>query len=204
MRFLSAAIAAGLVAATASAQQMQPKAVPAQRAATMPGLPDMPRISVLPRPRTTQQRAAAIQKLLSLPTPPTLGETASLTPGSPTVPRKAEFVMTEVVSILGGNLWNSSVPASGGAVLSARSHVFVTIAAGPGMRYALDCRIDPDARAIDYGDISSSPDGRVPVSADGHFLIALEKTSSATKLIVSMAPLGIGQYLFYGCEISPF
>lgn len=173
----------------------------------MPGfkVPDVPPPTVVPHMQSKQQRAAAVQKLLGLASAPTLGETVSLTPGAPSVPGKAELMFNSPRAVHGGNLWMTSMPTSGAAFLDDGSNVFLTIAAGAGMRYVLDCRIDPAAKSIAHEDLITGIGlGEVSVGSDGHFLIAMEKTTSVKQWIIAMAPRGKGSYYFYGCEVSPF
>ena len=162
-----------------------------------------------------RERAVAVQGLLHLQFPPTLGQTITLTPSAPFIPGLAELDFS-IASVWSGTLSSLSGPAGGVADIGyTDGSVQIEFSARAGQRYVLDCRIDPSSSSITYSIAATQIPGyfqwgafdTTSVGQDGHLLIAVNKVPTAEFVGVLFYPLQgppVGSWRFYGCDISPF
>lgn len=200
MRALSAAIVLSLITVIASAQTLQRK----PSVVRTPGAVTLRHSGPVPRVYTPQQRTVAVQKLLNLALPPTLGQPVSLTPGTPYIAGLAELDFGDAAMVVGGNMHHDA-PVGGQAVWTTHSgYVDILFNARANQRYVVDCRSLTGAPHINYTVNPGNLSGTAPLGQDGHFLIALDKAPTNGMLIVTVDHPQSDLWFFYGCEISPF
>jgi hypothetical protein len=204
MRLLSAAIILSLIAATASAQTPLRALSPATKTSHRIVPKQSPRPGPVPRAYTMQQRAFAVQRVLNLPVTPTLGQPITLTPSAPFVAGLAELEFSNA-TVWSGNI-TSAVPAGGQVQFSFSEAGYVRIVfnARAGQRYAIDCRTSTEVTHLSYDIAPGLMVGSVPVSQDGHIIIAMDKVPTNGMVAVDLYPDGPASWVFYGCDISPF
>ena len=204
MRLLSAVIVLSLIAVTASAQTPLRTLLPATRTSHRIVPKQSPRPGPVPHAYTVQQRALAVQKVLNLTVAPTLGQPITLTPSTPFIAGVAELEFSSAY-VWSGNI-TSAVPAGGQVQfrISEVGYVRIVFSARAGQRYAFDCRLNTDISHFDYDIAPGMTNGNVTIGQDGHILIAVEKAPTDRMVAVSLYPNAPADWIFYGCDISPF
>lgn len=212
MRLLFAA-ALSLAATTVSAQSVAPAPARVQT-------PVMRAIHIGPPPAmySPQQRALSIQRLLHLPSAPTLTQTITLEPRRPFFAGQAELDMIGGDVVSGPMSAPPGTPSGSYAIPSGLDRIYIPngmivikINASPGKRYAFDCSAYLWSSAggtpsITYTTFPGHGGGTVSEGSDQHFLFVMDSLPSGGHASVAMTlnTTQSAEMVFYGCQISPF
>jgi hypothetical protein len=162
----------------------------------------------VPRP---YDRSLAVQKLLKLSIPPTLGDAISLTPGATVVPGLAEIDFDMIQYLHNGD---PVIGRDGGPAVIMHEpeiksqpggHAYLTFSGRAGKRYIVDCLLRTDGGNVAYsivGDTSAVGD---VYSADHHVLIATDPVRYEGSIWVSFNAVNPqASMTFTRCDIAPF
>jgi len=204
MRLFIAALVLILTAASASAAPIAAATATPYRPATR-----NVQLGTAPQVYSPAQRAMAVQKLLSLSAPPTLGQTITLDASTTYIPQLAQLDIGGVGIMVGGTFYTIHFPSGPVFEINPDGFIQITLRGSAGKQYAIDCRSGGTGKGemINYnvtGEVLEN--GSVQPDFGGHWLIATPKLPQDGPVVIYMdfPKTYIGDMNLYGCDISPF